>query len=57
MAMKINTEECLNYDFEVTINDGVTLVEFTDSHRHNLWSMLRMSQLTKFNPGLFMSPT
>lgn len=36
MAMKINTEECLNYDFEVTINDGVTLVEFTDSHRHNL---------------------
>ncbi len=44
--MKINAKEYLNYDFKITLNDGVALVEFTDSHRHNLWSMPRMAQLT-----------
>ncbi|MGR2739280.1 enoyl-CoA hydratase/isomerase family protein [Billgrantia sp. Q4P2] len=44
--MKINAEEYLNYDFDITLNNGVALVEFTDSHRHNLWSMPRMAQLT-----------
>ncbi len=44
--MKINAKQYLNYDFEVSLNDGIALVEFSDSHRHNLWSMPRMAKLT-----------
>lgn len=43
--MEISAEKYLGYDFKITFNDGVALVEFTDSHRHNLWSMPRMAQL------------
>ncbi|KAA6172967.1 enoyl-CoA hydratase/isomerase family protein [Pseudomonas marginalis] len=35
------------YDFDISFVDGVALVAFTDSHRHNLWSMPRMAQLTR----------
>lgn len=45
--MPSNAKEYLNYDFDITLDDGVALVEFTDSHRHNLWSMSRMAQLTR----------
>ncbi|MCM0593484.1 MAG: enoyl-CoA hydratase/isomerase family protein [Gloeotrichia echinulata DEX184] len=35
------------YCFDVSMSDGVALVEFNDSHRHNMWSMPRMAQLTQ----------
>lgn len=35
------------YDFDITFEGSVALVAFTDSHRHNLWSMPRMAQLTR----------
>ncbi|MGQ0718938.1 MAG: enoyl-CoA hydratase/isomerase family protein [Pseudonocardiales bacterium] len=31
----------------MTISNGIALVEFIDSHRHNMWSMPRMRQLTE----------
>ncbi|KAF3996237.1 enoyl-CoA hydratase/isomerase family protein [Glaciimonas immobilis] len=33
------------YDFQIEFEDGVAIVEFNDSHRHNMWSMPRMAQL------------
>lgn len=35
------------YSFDVSVLDGVAIVEFNDSHRHNMWSMPRMAQLTQ----------
>lgn len=36
-----------SYDFDITLDQGVAAVAFTDAHRHNLWSMPRMAQLTR----------
>jgi enoyl-CoA hydratase/carnithine racemase len=33
-------------EFGVTVTDGVALVEFNDTHRHNPWSIPRMAALT-----------
>ncbi|MBQ1099040.1 enoyl-CoA hydratase/isomerase family protein [Streptomyces sp. b94] len=35
------------FDFGVAVTDGVALVEFDDTHRHNPWSMPRMDGLTR----------
>ena len=35
-----------HYDFDINLDQGVASVAFTDAHRHNLWSMPRMAQLT-----------
>jgi len=35
------------YSFDICVADGVAVVEFNDSHRHNMWSMPRMAQLTQ----------
>lgn len=40
-------KDYLSYDFDIAFKDSVALVAFTDSHRHNLWSMPRMAQLTR----------
>lgn len=40
-------KDYLTYDFDITFEDNVAVVAFTDSHRHNLWSMPRMAQLTR----------
>ncbi len=40
-------KDYLSYDFDIAFEDSVALVAFTDSHRHNLWSMPRMAQLTR----------
>lgn len=35
------------FDFGVAVQDGVALVEFDDTHRHNPWSMPRMAGLAR----------
>lgn len=35
------------FDFDISLSDGVAVVEFNDDHRHNMWSMPRMAQLTQ----------
>lgn len=36
-----------SFDFQIEFEDGVAIVEFNDSHRHNMWSMPRMTQLSQ----------
>jgi enoyl-CoA hydratase/carnithine racemase len=41
------THQYNGYEFDVSVSGGVALVEFDDTHRHNPWSMPRMSELTR----------
>ncbi|MDI3389346.1 enoyl-CoA hydratase/isomerase family protein [Streptomyces sp. B-S-A8] len=41
------TDRYEEFDFGVAVQDGVALVEFNDTHRHNPWSMPRMAGLTR----------
>ncbi len=45
--MNSSSAKYSEYSFDISVSDGVALVEFNDSHRHNIWSMPRMAQLTQ----------
>jgi enoyl-CoA hydratase/carnithine racemase len=41
-----------DYDFQITLDNRVAVVEFHDHPRHSIWSMPRMSQLTSLLTSL-----